>query len=176
MTVITCSDCGRLRPHAAHGRCIACYQRRRREGRLQESCRTATCASCQEDRPLAANGWCHTCYQRWVRHGRPAGGPPAPKRPQGCGTDAAYQRHVKNGEPIDDRCRDAHNAAQNKRRAMTTDESTPVTREQWTDEQTRAAHTVALAVEDNPEERRLLLEALGLVPSQDTAATGQRAA
>lgn len=29
-----------------------------------------------------------------------------------CGTDAAYRRHSKNGEHIDERCRAAHNAAQ----------------------------------------------------------------
>ena len=32
--------------------------------------------------------------------------PPAP-----CGTDAAYHRHVRNGEPKDDACRAAHAAA-----------------------------------------------------------------
>lgn len=174
MAVIPCADCGRLRPHAAHGQCIACYQRRRRQGRPQEPRRTATCTSCNGDRPLAANGWCHTCYQRWVRHGRPVDGPPAPKQPQGCGTDAGYQRHVKNGEPIDDRCRDAHNADQRERRAGQQLKPTP--RAQWTEEQARAARTVAVATADSPADRSLLLEVLGLAPALNPAATGQRAA
>ncbi|MDI9889963.1 hypothetical protein [Microbacterium sp. IEGM 1404] len=32
-----------------------------------------------------------------------------PKAP--CGTDAAYRRHLRNGETVDDACRDAHAAA-----------------------------------------------------------------
>ena len=174
MAVITCTECGRRRPHAAHGRCIACYQRRRRQDRPQEPRHTITCTACREDRPMAANGWCHTCYQRWVRHGRPVDGPPAPKQPQGCGTDAAYQRHVKNGEPIDERCRDARNAAQRERRAKA--KAATSVRKQWTEEQTRAAYTVAVATEGSPADRRLLLEVLGLLPAEDTAAIGQPAA
>lgn len=33
-----------------------------------------------------------------------------PKAP--CGTDAAYRRHLRNEEPVDDACREAHAAAQ----------------------------------------------------------------
>ncbi|KDA05859.1 hypothetical protein DC31_13855 [Microbacterium sp. CH12i] len=29
-----------------------------------------------------------------------------PKAP--CGTESAYRRHLRNGEPVDDACRDAH--------------------------------------------------------------------
>lgn len=126
---------------------------------MSVSRRIITCASCGRFQPPVANEWCHACYQRWLRHGRPAGGPPATKTLQGCGTDAGYQRHVKLGEPIDDACRQARNAAQNKRRAKARAASS--VRKQWTDEQTRAAYTVALAAGD-PLERRLLLEALGL--------------
>lgn len=32
-----------------------------------------------------------------------------PKAP--CGTDAAYRRHLRNGEPVDDACRKAHTMA-----------------------------------------------------------------
>lgn len=136
--------------------------------------RRTTCSSCGGSRPLATKDWCHTCYQRWVRHGRPGGGPPAPKPLQPCGTDAAYQRHVKYGEPIDDACRGARNAAQNERRAKA--KATPAVRDQWTDEQAWAARTIALATADSPADRRLLLEALGLAPALDTAATDRLAA
>jgi len=37
-----------------------------------------------------------------------------PKAP--CGTDAAYRRHLRNGEPVDDACRQAHTDAQRARR------------------------------------------------------------
>ncbi|MBO3663723.1 hypothetical protein [Microbacterium stercoris] len=37
-----------------------------------------------------------------------------PKAP--CGTDAAYRRHLRNGEPVDDACRQAHTEAQRERR------------------------------------------------------------
>jgi hypothetical protein len=136
--------------------------------------RLITCAACGETRPVAAHDWCHTCYQRWNRNGRPPGGPPAKTPLQPCGTDAGYQRHVKYGEPIDDRCRDAHNAAQRERRAKQRAKST--IRNQWTDEQARAARVISSATADSPTDRRLLLEALGLAPAQDTAAAGQRAA
>lgn len=33
------------------------------------------------------------------------------RKPAPCGTDSAYQRHVRNGEPIDDDCRTAHKRA-----------------------------------------------------------------
>lgn len=41
--------------------------------------------------------------------------PPAPRKvgtrpPAPCGTPSAYDRHTRNGEPIDDACREAHNA------------------------------------------------------------------
>ena len=136
--------------------------------------RRTMCSSCGGSRPLATKDWCHTCYQRWVRHGRPEGGPPAPKQLQPCGSDAAYQRHVKYGEPVDDRCRDAHNADQNQRRAKARGKTT--IRDRWTDEQAQAARTVAIAAADSPSDRRLLLEVLGLAPTQDTAAVSQRAA
>jgi hypothetical protein len=44
-------------------------------------------------------------------------------------------------------------------------------RDQWTAEQTRAAYTIAIATEDSPADRRLLLEVLGLAPSSATSAT-----
>ncbi|SDM47434.1 Transcription factor WhiB [Streptomyces sp. cf386] len=50
--------------------------------------------------------------------------PPKPRtgrKPAKCGTRSAYQRHVKNGEPIDDACRAANTAADNRlRRTGTT--------------------------------------------------------
>lgn len=41
--------------------------------------------------------------------------PPPPRKvgtrpPAPCGTPSAYDRHIRNGEPIDDACREAHNA------------------------------------------------------------------
>jgi hypothetical protein len=41
---------------------------------------------------------------------RQRGGPP--RAPQPCGTYAAYRRHQRHGEPIDDACREAYNAQQ----------------------------------------------------------------
>lgn len=41
---------------------------------------------------------------------RQRGGPPRKLAP--CGTYAAYRRHQRRGEPIDDACRDAYNAHQ----------------------------------------------------------------
>lgn len=33
-----------------------------------------------------------------------------------CGTDSAYQRHMRRNEPVDDLCREAHNEAATRRR------------------------------------------------------------
>jgi hypothetical protein len=41
---------------------------------------------------------------------RKRGGPP--RTPKPCGTMAAYRRHQRHGEPIDDACREAYNAEQ----------------------------------------------------------------
>lgn len=40
------------------------------------------------------------------KRGRP------PREPKPCGTLAAYRRHQRHNEPIDDACRDAYNTAQ----------------------------------------------------------------
>lgn len=45
-------------------------------------------------------------YQRAYRD-RQRGGPP--REPKPCGHHATFERHKKNGEPIDDACRLAHN-------------------------------------------------------------------
>lgn len=45
------------------------------------------------------------------------------RKPAECGTRSAYQRHVKKGEPIDDRCRAANTAAD--RRLRTTGSTVP---------------------------------------------------
>jgi hypothetical protein len=43
--------------------------------------------------------------------------PPRPAQPLApCGTEAAHRRHVRNGEPIDQACRQAHNEAGRRRR------------------------------------------------------------
>jgi hypothetical protein len=40
---------------------------------------------------------------------KPAEKAPGPgRKPSPCGTEGAYQRHVRKGEPIDQRCKDAH--------------------------------------------------------------------
>lgn len=46
-------------------------------------------------------------YQRAWRD-RKRGGPP--RKPKACGTFAAYRRHIRNGEPVDDACREAFNS------------------------------------------------------------------
>jgi hypothetical protein len=143
----------------------------RRQVRPDKDRPTITCAACGEPRPHAAHGWCQACYCRWKNHGRPQDGPPAKESLQPCGTNAAYQRHVKNGEPVDDGCRGAHNTDQNLRRAKA--RSKAAIRDQWTDEQARAARAIAVATSDSPSDRRLLLEAMGLAPAQNVTDTEQ---
>lgn len=46
------------------------------------------------------------------RKGARVGQGPGPAPSQPCGTLAAYRRHTRRGEPIDDACRLAYNAAQ----------------------------------------------------------------
>ena len=45
--------------------------------------------------------------------GKPRGG----RRPAPCGTNSAYRRHIKKGEPIDQACRAAHAAADRRLRS-----------------------------------------------------------
>jgi len=52
----------------------------------------------------------YSCAARYRHASEPAGDVP-------CGTEAAYQRHVAAGVPVDDECRAAYNAAQRHRRA-----------------------------------------------------------
>jgi hypothetical protein len=42
---------------------------------------------------------------RWYRHQFKRG--LAPAKPQPCGTEAAFRRHLRNGEPVDEKCRKA---------------------------------------------------------------------
>ena len=52
-------------------------------------------------------------YQRRWRAGKGARtGEPGRPTTAPCGTAAAYKRHKRHGEPIDDACRDAYNAEQ----------------------------------------------------------------
>jgi len=46
-----------------------------------------------------------------------------PRKLAPCGTDSAYQRHRRRGEPIDAACREAHNATRRKREADTDDDA-----------------------------------------------------
>jgi len=57
-------------------------------------------------------------YQReWrARNGARTGQPGRPATAP-CGTPAAYRRHKRRGEPIDDACREAENARQRELRA-----------------------------------------------------------
>jgi hypothetical protein len=65
-----------------------------REGRTAPSSRFGILGGLgPDDRYRRATG-------RRTRNGRP---------PAECGTDGAYRRHIKNGEPVDDACRQAHN-------------------------------------------------------------------
>ncbi|MGW6395435.1 WhiB family transcriptional regulator [Streptomyces sp. NPDC055103] len=60
-----------------------------------------------------------TPSQRWARRraGRPPMPDPTPRQHTGgkalapCGTRAAYERHLRHKEPVDDACREANNAA-----------------------------------------------------------------
>ncbi|MCC4906961.1 hypothetical protein [Microbacterium sp. cx-59] len=44
-----------------------------------------------------------------------------------CGTDAAYRRHLRNGDPVDDACRDAHAATRRASRRSPAAPTTPTT-------------------------------------------------
>ena len=46
------------------------------------------------------------------RKGARVGQPPGPAPSSPCGTVAAYKRHKRRGEPVDDACRLAYNAEQ----------------------------------------------------------------
>lgn len=49
-------------------------------------------------------------YRR--RKGARVGDHPGPAASAPCGTVSAYKRHKRHGEPVDDACREAYNAAQ----------------------------------------------------------------
>lgn len=70
-----------------------------------------TCGACGRTAHHGGHGWCDACYKRWRKAGCPQGGPPTPRAPLPCGTTAAWQRHRRHGEPIDEACRAARNAA-----------------------------------------------------------------
>ena len=55
--LIVCSECGEIRPHAAHGLCHVCY----------EKTRIIVCSECGETKRRAARGVCHACYSRIYR-------------------------------------------------------------------------------------------------------------
>lgn len=46
------------------------------------------------------------------RQGQRVGGPRGPEPSAPCGTVSAYKRHKRNGEPVDQACREAYNAEQ----------------------------------------------------------------
>jgi len=58
---------------------------------------------------LNARAAADTATGRWYRHQFRLGLVPMPPKP--CGTFAAYQRHKRNGETIDDACREAARTA-----------------------------------------------------------------
>jgi RPA family protein len=57
-------------------------------------------------------------YQKaWrAKHGARTGVIGRPRTYEGCGSPAAYSRHIRKGEPVDDSCRDAWRTYQNDRR------------------------------------------------------------
>ena len=66
------------------------------------------------------NGANRDAHLPWPEPPEPAPKPPKPARrkrkpPSPCGTDSAYGRHRKHGEPIDDACRKAHSEAGKRR-------------------------------------------------------------
>jgi hypothetical protein len=89
-----CSHCGRLAQNRSRGRCMACYQYRRRYGRERPLAPrpVATlrpCAHCGRLTRKPVRGRCAPCYQYWHRHGtdRPPVllDPQAPRPCQTCG-------------------------------------------------------------------------------------------
>ncbi|GHH29989.1 hypothetical protein Srubr_02090 [Streptomyces rubradiris] len=120
--------------------------------------RIITCDACGKRREHGGHGWCRTCLTRWVYHGRPADGPPPALSPAPCGTDGAYQRHLRKGEEPCQACRDAHAA---KQRSYTRRHSVS---SHWSREEAQAAVAVA-ARSKGVADCRLVLEALGLAPS-----------
>ncbi len=106
-----CSVEGCGRPVLARGWCTAHYGRWYRHGDVEvdRPIRTLTrrgsgCAVEGCESPDETRGWCGIHYRRWARWGDPEA-TPAPTPPQPCGTNAAYQRHIKRGEPVCDLCR-----------------------------------------------------------------------
>lgn len=65
--LVTCTECGQIRGHAARGLCTTCYQNWRRHTRPT----IITCTDCGEQKPLQARNRCNRCYQRAKLRGLP---------------------------------------------------------------------------------------------------------
>lgn len=175
--VIVCAACGHTREHRAHGWCQPCYRRWCYWGQPAGGPPPVRLLT-HDDVQGTVKGWdlhkrrgtpsCEPCRVAHREDMRARyGGRKVPLEP--CGTEAAFQRHHRQGEPPCPPCRDAYNAAQrgryatapyqlNKRRHYTEAAS------HWEPEQEKVALAAASRAAD-PEDCRLLLEALGLVPS-----------
>lgn len=102
----------------------------------------------------------------------------APKKPKAlprelakCGTNAAYRRHVKAGEPIDDACREAHTEATRQVRHAAEDRKV---RARWVRSETDAQ--IAAATGLSKLRVRRVRERLGLLANQPHRSTQAPAA
>jgi hypothetical protein len=73
---------------------------------IHEDVTRPRCESCGAP-PLAEGRWCLRCFQQHAN--------PRTPRPTGCGTDAGYTAHRRRGTTPCQGCRDAHNAARERR-------------------------------------------------------------
>ncbi len=128
------------------------------------------CAACGDERPHKGRGWCANCYARWLRHGKPEGGPPKREEIK-CGTVKGWKKHMRDRTEPCPPCRDAHNTDVREFYRERRKPSEPARQPRytqppvkWSDAERGAAGHAVLAGKDVPE-RRLLLEALGLVAS-----------
>lgn len=132
-----------------------------------------TCASCGERRSHKGRGWCARCYRRWLYAGKPESGPPKEKVIP-CGTVQGWDKHMREKTPPCDGCRAAHNKAVldhyhdvGKHRRL--GQAKTATPERWTAEERHVAGLAAVFSKD-VEDRRELLEALGLIPDREAQA------
>lgn len=130
-----------------------------------------TCTACGGTGQHSGHGWCRTCYVRWYSHGKPAGGPPPARPAPRCGTVQGWDKHMRDKTTPCLSCRKAHNAAvaehyrtKGKPRQLHKLRHYTEASAAWTEEQARAARTIAARAVDSTECRELL-EALGLVAS-----------
>lgn len=116
---------------------------------------TIRCSSCGQVKTHRAHGWCHTCYNRWFSHGKPEGGPP-PRQDSG----------PRPAPPAEGAVPSQPNRRRGVRKPKRGGRADIPARADWTPAQRKLAHHIVLGARGT-EDRRLLLEAVGLAPASD---------